>query len=93
MQRSAVHPALVQHRLELLAEGRVDGVFGRQQVAVGDGLLALHRRAQRRARLLEDVGAHVLHDGTHDDDAGGGGGGEGGDEGVKTSVIYELITL
>lgn len=79
MQRSAVHPALVQHRLELLAEGRVDGVFGRQQVAVGDGLLALHRRTQRRARLLEDVSAHVLHDGTHDDDAGGGGG-EGGDD-------------
>lgn len=70
MQRSAVHPAFVKHRLELLAEGRVDGIFGRQQVAVGDGLLALHRWAQGCSRLLEDIGAHVLHDGTHDDDAG-----------------------
>jgi len=70
MQGPAVHPAFAQHRLELLAEGHVDGVFGRQQVAVGDRLLALHRGAQGGGGLLKDVGTHVLHDGTHDDDAG-----------------------
>lgn len=41
VQGPAVHPAFAQHCLELLAEGHVDGVFGRQQVAVGDRLLAL----------------------------------------------------
>lgn len=68
VQRSAVHPALVQHRLELLAEGRMDGVFGRKQVAVRNGFLALHWGTQCRACLLEDVSAHVFHDGTHDND-------------------------
>ncbi|TNN39527.1 hypothetical protein EYF80_050303 [Liparis tanakae] len=70
VQGPAVHPAFAQHRLELLAERHVDGVFGRQQVAVGDGLLALHGGAQGGGGLLKDVGTHVLHDGTHDDDAG-----------------------
>lgn len=70
MQCSAIHPAFVEHRLELLAEGCVDGIFGWQQVAVGDGFLALHRWAQGSPCLLEDIGAHVLHDGTHDDDTG-----------------------
>lgn len=70
MQGAAVHPAFAQHRLELLAEGHVDRVFGRQQVAVGDRLLALHGGAQGGGRLLEDVGTHVLHDGTHNDHAG-----------------------
>lgn len=70
MQGPAVHPAFAQHRLELLAEGHVDGVFGRQQVAVGDWLLAFHWGSQGRSRLLEDVGTHVLHDGTHNDHPG-----------------------
>lgn len=70
MQCTAVHPAFAQHHLELLAEGHVDGVFGRQQVAVGDRLLALHWGPQRGACLLEDVSTHVLHDGTHDDNTG-----------------------
>ena len=72
MQRPAVHPAFAQHRLELFAEGHVDGVFGRQQVAVGDRLLALHWGTQGRGCLLENIGTHVLHDGTHYDHAGGG---------------------
>lgn len=70
MQCLAVHPAFGQHRLELLAEGRVDGVFGRQQVPVGDGLLSVHRRTQCCASLLEDVSTHALHDGTHDNHSG-----------------------
>ena len=72
MEGAAVHPAFAQHRLELHAEGLVDGLFGGQQVAVGYRLLALHRGAQSRGCLLEDISAHVLHDGTHDDDAGEG---------------------
>lgn len=70
VQGPAVRPAFAQHRLELLAEGHVDGVFGRQQVAVGDRLLALHRGPQGGGGLLEDVGTHVLHDGAHYDHAG-----------------------
>lgn len=48
----------------------MDGLFGGQQIAIGNRLLALHRRSQGRGCLLEDIGAHVLHDGTHDDNAG-----------------------
>lgn len=70
MQSSAVHPAFTQHCLELFAEGRMDGFFGWQQVAVGDRLLALHWGPQGGTRLLEDIGAHVLHDGAHYDHAG-----------------------
>lgn len=67
MQGPAVHPAFAQHRLKLLAQGHLDWVFGGQQVPVRDRLLALHRGSQGRGCLLEDVGAHVLHDGAHDD--------------------------
>lgn len=70
MQCLAVHPAFGQHRLELLAEGHVNGVFGRKQVPVGDGLLAVHWWTQSCACLLEDVGTHALHDGTHNDHSG-----------------------
>lgn len=70
MQCLAVHPAFGQHRLELLAEGHVNGVFGWQQVPVGDGLLALHWWTQSCTSLLEDVGTHALHDGTHNDYSG-----------------------
>lgn len=48
----------------------MDGFFGWQQVAVGDRLLALHWGPQGGTRLLEDIGAHVLHDGAHYDHAG-----------------------
>lgn len=70
MQRLAVHPAFGQHRLELPAEGHVNGVFGRQQVPVWDGLLAVHWWTQSCASLLEDVSTHALHDGTHNNHSG-----------------------
>lgn len=70
VQCLAVHPAFGQDRLELLAEGHVNGVFGWQQVPVGDGLLAVHWWTQSCASLLEDVGTHALHDGTHNNHSG-----------------------
>lgn len=70
MQSLAVHPAFAQNHLELAAEGLPDWFFGGKQVAVRNLLLAFHRGAQRGAHLLEDVGTHVLHDGTHNGDPG-----------------------
>lgn len=70
MQGATVHPAFAQHCLELLAERHVNGFLGWQQVAVWYWFLALYWGAQSCARLLEDIGTHMLHDGTHDDHAG-----------------------
>lgn len=69
MQSPTVYPAFTQHDLELLAEGHVNGFFGWQQVAVWYWFLALYWWAQSCCSLLEDIGTHVLHNGTHDDHA------------------------